>query len=165
MTQGTNVEKRILTRIAGSANSLVVHYPESRPVITGSTPQAGPVNPLTGPAPTTTVYPTDPVPILPPITVQCLWLDSFKSMGKTKNNLTVENVGWRQGTDAVARVSIKDTALDETDPFGDTIFTGAEFVEFSGQRYDVVQVEPIAASFRAPVTYHVWMKGSVKHVV
>lgn len=165
MTQGTNVEKRILQRIANSANSLTVHYPEARPVLPGSSPVDGPVNPLTGTAPTTAVYPTDPIPILPAITVQCLWLDSFKSMGKTRNNITVENVGWRQGTDAVARVSIEDTALDATDPFGDTIFTGAEFVEFSGQRYDVVQVEPIAASFRAPVTYHVWLKGTVKHVV
>ncbi len=143
MAQGTNVEKRILQRIAGSANSLTVHYPEARPVIPGSTPQAGPVNPLTGPAPTTTVYPTDPVPILPAITIQCLWLDSFKSMGKSLHNITVEKVGWRQGTDAVARVTVAAAALDATDPFGDTIFTGAEFVEFSGQRYDVIQVEPI----------------------
>lgn len=165
MPRGSNVEAQILKRIKDSVNTLTVHYPEARPVLTGNTPVTGPSSPLTGPVPTTTVYPGTPVPTSPAVTVSCLWLDSYSAMGKAANNMIVQAIGWKQGTDAVARVSIEDTALDSTVPLGDTIFTGASHVEFSGQDYDVVQIEPVASSFTVPATYHVWMKGAIKHSV
>jgi hypothetical protein len=74
----------------------------------------------------------------------------------------VENMGWVAGADAAARVKVSDAALNQSDPYGDTIFTDAEYVEFTGRRYRVLSVQPIAASFVTPYTYYVWLQGAVK---
>jgi hypothetical protein len=121
------------------------------------------VSPLTGPAPTTTVFPTAPTPVKPSVTVDCLWLDSYVSVAGTPVDAIVTGrVGWVQGATALARVAVADAALDPDNYAGDTIFTAADHVEFQGRRYKVIAVEPVAASFRLPVSYHVWLAGGNK---
>ena len=154
MAKGDNLVKRLLARIHESGLQLTVHYPEVRPVATGTTPSAtGPVSPLTGPTPSTTVFPTAVTPEKDPVTIDCLWLDSYVGVGGTAADAIITNrVGWVAGATALARVDIADAALEPDNYAGDTIFTAADHVEFQGRRYKVLAVEPVAASFRPPAT-------------
>jgi len=160
--KGDILNQRLLDRIRESDLALVVHYPVARVAATTGPGDGTPVNPLTG---TETLIPfPDPVtPAKPDVTLPCLWLDSYLAVGRTStSDWAVNRIGWVAGATAVARVAITDAALDSDMPFGDTVFTGAESVEFQGRHYRVVSVQPIGSSFRTPVTYLVWLTGAGK---
>jgi hypothetical protein len=107
---------------------------------------------------------TSPTTSAAPVTLPCLWLDSF---GNLVLSLQTERVkaglsGWYASATAMARVLVSDAALDPDDPWGDTVFTGADYVEHSGHRYQVVAVDGLGASMGPPVTYYVWLRGAAK---
>lgn len=69
-------------------------------------------------------------------------------------------VGWYAEATAVARVLVSEVAIDVTNPWGATLLDKAHHVEFAGKVYEMVQYTPIAAGFRVPVSYAVWLKGA-----
>lgn len=162
MARGDVLNRQLAQRITDSPHTLVVVYPPARPVVTGTAPTTTPLNPLTGPAPTLTVFPTAPTPERPNFSIKCLWLDSFQNATSSTSRFTVNRVGWLAGADALARVLVADAALNAAAPWQDTVFTAAEHVEFQGRRYRVVAVQPLMNSFTAPLTYHVWLTGAAK---
>jgi hypothetical protein len=159
--RGDMVADRLTAWIRASGLTLTVHYPAPRAVVptTGpvTTPVVAPVSPLTGPKPVQTVFPAAVTPAKPAVTLSCLWLDT--TVLGPKDMTRVTRLGWVEGATALARVLVADAALDAAVPTGHTVFTGAEVVEFHGMRYRVLAVEPVGASFRAPLTYHVWLTG------
>lgn len=162
--RGDNIRRSVLARIRDSGLTLSVVYPPTRPAATGASPASAPLSPFTGPVPTTVVVTTDPTPAKPSVSLKCLWLDTYGSVVQAVNadRIRTLNVGWMEGATALARVAVDDAALDPTKPLGDTVFTGAERVEFSGSRFRVLNVQPVGASFYAPYTYYVWLIGAVK---
>ena len=159
--RGDRLNAQLTARIRDSVHTVTVHYPVVRPVMAGAPPAAAPLSSLTGPAETEAVFPITGTPSAPDVTVSCLWLDSYSSRTMTPDSIGHDRVGWRAGATALARVLVSDTALT-SDPWADTIFTGAEVVEHRSHRYRVQAVEPVGASFSEPLTYHVWLTGALK---
>lgn len=162
--RGDSVRRAVLTRIKKSGQTITIVYPPTRPVAVGASPASSLVSPFTGPRPTTVVVQPDPTPAKASVTVACLWLDTYASVVQALNvdKIRALNVGWIEGATALARVSVTDAALDASKPHGDTIFTGAERVEHDGNRFRVLSVQPIGASFYPPYTYYVWLSGATK---
>lgn len=160
--RGDRLNAALVDRIRSSVHTLTVIYPVARPVMAGTPPVASaPLSPLTGPAITQVVFPTAAVPDRPSVTLRCLWLDSYTSRMVNSEPIRRNRIGWREGATAVARVLVSDAALT-SDPWGDTVFTGAEIVEHGGHRYRVDAIDAVGSSFSAPLTYHVWLFGAVK---
>lgn len=161
MARGDRLNEALARRIRDSVYEITVRYPPPRPADTDVAPADAPVSPLTGPAPVQTVFPAAPVTTADPVTVRCLWLDSYVNAG-SPTKISVNRVGWLASAQALARVLVSDTAVDPENPWGDTIFTGAEAVDFMTMRYRVLAIEPIGSSFAKPLTYHVWLTGAQK---
>lgn len=157
------LRRRLEARVRSSPHRLTVHYPAIRPVVPAApAPITAPVNPLTGPAPVQTVTPATPTPQKPAVTLTCLWLDSYGGTTNITHEYRVGRVGWLATADALARVLVADAALDVTQPWGETVFDGAEAVEFNGRRYRVLGVQPVSGSFTVPLTYYVWLAGTAR---
>jgi hypothetical protein len=158
------VKVNMEARIAGSGLTLTVVYPPARPAATGSVPGTALVNPLTGPAPATVVVAPTPVPARVTATLKCLWLAVYGSVLSAVQIDKIEKVrpGLVPGATALATVAVKDAAVDVTQPHGDTVFTGASHVEFRGERYSILSVEPVGPAFADPYVYYVWVTGSTK---
>lgn len=164
MPLGDRLNERLLARLDGSGLTITVHYPAVRPIATGSSPAVTVINPLTGPAPTTAVVDVPSTPIKAPVTLKCLWTDSMMSVRTSLNDgeIAVEQTGWLAGADAAVRVRVSEAAINTNDPYGDTVFTGCDHIEFNGHHYEVLAVKPVGPSFRVPITYYVWVKGANK---
>lgn len=164
MSMADMVNRRVVERIRSSQYSLTVHYPPARPAATGTAPGQTLLSPLTGPVVTTDVVSSDPTPSQPPVTLACLWLDMTTSVSSALGGAPMHRYawGWIEGSEAVARVTIEDAALDVNVPFGDTVFTGAAYVEFQGKRYTVLGVGVPHSGFGAPATYYVSLIGANK---
>ena len=161
MPRGDFLEGRLLARIKESSLSLSVHYPPARPAATGASPGAAPLSPLTGPRPTTSVYPGPETPSKPSKTLKCLWYPSTDFLPH-RLRFTPNGTGWAANADAFAQVMVSEAALDPDDPFGDTVFTACERVEYQGHRYRVLAVQPVSAGHRQPATMYVWLVGAQK---
>jgi len=159
--RGDRLNAQLTARIRDSVHTLTVLYPVARPVMAGTPPAAAPINPLTGPPTTQVVFPTTATPAQPSVTVPCLWLDAFSGRTMTPDMIRRTRVGWREEATALARVLVSDVALTD-DPWGNTIFTGAEVVEHAGHRYRIDSVELVGSSFGSPITYHIWLVGGAK---
>lgn len=153
----TNIHARVTKRIDESELTLTVVYPPVRPVASGTSPGTAPVNPLSGPATTEVVFPTDPTGYKASVTMPCLWLDALSS-SRTGIRSAVQT-GWLEGATAMARVLARDCAVDVTNAEAGTVFDAADHVVFNGTRYRVLQTTPIGASFGMPISYHVWLLG------
>lgn len=164
MALGDVINARLTARIDKSGLTLTVNYPPDRPIATGTAPGAEPTSPLTGPAPTQEIFPTAETPSQTSVTLKCLWLDLVGGVvaGLGKDRIAWESAGWMQDAEAVARVKVSDAALDVTDPYGDTVFTGATSVTFNLHEYRVLGVKPVGPSFCPPITYYVWLVGAAK---
>ena len=152
MPRGDAIRRGLTQRIRTANKRLTVHYPPARPPV-----GAPPLNPLGGNDPITTLAPT---PSRPPVTIPCEWFDA---MNNTQLRLPYEDanrrqVAWVQGATAMARVLMEDAALDPTKPYDTTVFTGAQYVEFEGERWDVVQTTPASSGFTPVLTYFVWLR-------
>lgn len=166
MPNPANVQRQVIRRITESPHQLTVHYPPLGPVVVGTGPTMGPLSPLTGPPPDPEVIP-DEAPALShaPVTLQCLWLDAYGNLVLAIQSEKIGlagKLGWMAGANALARVLVREAALDPDDPWGDTVFTGAERVGFRGHDYHVMAVEPLSGSMGVPVTYYVWLRGATK---
>ncbi len=164
MPTATNLKRQITRRIANSGLSLTVNYPAVRAAATGTAPGAAPAGPLTGPIVTNVVVVTDPTPSQAPVTLDCLWLSSYTSVTSSvaKDAIDYLKPAWVEGATALATVTIEDAALDATQPYGDTVFTGCSYVEHLGLRYTVLSVQPMGPSFAPPYVYYVWVTGAAK---
>lgn len=173
MPTAIHVSAGIRKRITGSGMVLTVTYPPARVPATGTSPSpTGPVNPLSGPKPVLKAVQTVTLPGKPPVTVPCLWMSlrtaAAQSMAGIEAIKKVDPLGWIEGSEALARVLVSDTALEtntETgnlDPYGRTVFTDCEAILFAGHRYRVLAVRPASAAFRVPDTYIVWLSGAAK---
>ena len=165
MPSGRHVAAGIQNRIRRSGMTLTVHYPPVRPVVTGTAPSlVPPRNPLSGTRTAPGAIQTAEVPSRAPVTIKCLWLPLRSATAQTKGGMEEiarDPVGWVEGAECLARVLVAEAALDVTDPYGDTVFKKCEVVEYAGHRYRVLAVRPVAASFRTPDTYYVWVSGAV----
>ncbi len=164
MPSAENLQRKLLKRIDESALTMTVHYAPARPSVTplGGTATA-PLNPMTGTPPTRAlVQPVPAAPDRPPVTMSCLWLDvaAARNATLTGDRIQASLGGWVELATAQARVAVRDAALDTDNPWGRTVFDGADYVEAQGRRYKVIGVEPIGASFAHPATYAVWLLGS-----
>jgi hypothetical protein len=163
MPRGASVDQRILKLIDESLITLTVTYPPPRPAASGSGATSAPISPLTGPEPSYTVVPAAVTPSKPSDTMNCLWLDMPVSVRETlsRERIGIESVGWIDQVEAVVRVKISDAAVDPTDPLGPTVFTDCMYVLCQGHQYRVLGTKPIGSSFRPPVSYYVFLTGSV----
>jgi hypothetical protein len=164
MARGDSLDRHLIARIEQSGLTLTVQYPSTRPVATGASPAPAPISPFTAPAPTTQIVQPAGTPAKSAVTLPCLWLDAYGSVAQSMSTDRIRplNVGWVAGASALARVTVKAAALDSTKPLGDTVFTGADHVEFGGGRYRILSVQPVGSSFRPPVSYYVWLVGAIK---
>jgi len=165
MAKGDLVRTRILKRIEDSPLTITVNYPPARTPVTGASPATAPSSPLTDDPETHAAIATAPTPGKPAVTLRCIWVDGFGTSVGTDSKLfglDIGATGWVAGADALARVSVVDAAVLATDPYGDTVFTDAEYVGFKTRRYRVLSVHPVGASFVEPYTYYVWLKGAAK---
>ena len=164
MPTTVQIKARITRRINASGLTLQVNYPAVRPAATGTAPGTGPISPLTGPVPTTVVLSPATVPAKASVSVACLWQQSYGSVATSARKDSINRLAsaWLEGASALASVTVKDAALDITKPYDDTIFTGAECVEFQGKKYTILSVQPIGPSFADPYVYYVWVTGAAK---
>lgn len=169
MSQASRVARlqaRVKERILASTETLTVHYPAARATVSGTAPvTTTPVSPLLAPEATPVwLAPTEAEPVKPSVTMSCLWLDSYQGLvsGLGDDRVRVSRMAWRTEAHAVARVLVEDAALDPLDPQGDTVFSGADYVEYRGHRYQVLAVDPIGASMAAPASYYVWLQGAAR---
>lgn len=161
MARGDNLNRRLLQRIDESPLVMRVIYPPVRPITVGASPATSLQSPLSGPPPST-VYPVEPTRQQAAVELKCLWYDAVSGVASalSKDQRAVNLVGWVAGAQALAQVKIADAALSEDDYLGKTVFTAAEAVEFTGHRYRVLAVQPVAAGHRVPTTYYVWLQGT-----
>lgn len=171
---GHTVEQRVLERIAASEHVLTVHYPAVITTASGSSPTpTAPLSPLTGAATALVAVGPAPTPRLPPVDLRCLWLDAHSGVSESMrvDRRSVRTLGWVQGANALARVAVsphadlgitRGAAVDPEAPYGDTVFTGCEVVEYLARRYRVISVQPMGSSFRLPATYYVWLESATK---
>lgn len=164
MARGDIIQRRLLERIRTSGLTLTVVYPPSRPALVGSTPTSAPLSPFTGPNPVQDVVDATPVPAKASVSLSCLWLDAYGSPSQSalSDQIRTLRVGWYAGATALARVAVSDAAIDPAKPLDDTVFTGADHVEFQGSKFRLVSVQPVGAGFYAPYTYYVWLVGATK---
>ena len=157
----TNINAKLTKRIEDSGLTLSVVYPAARQVVTGVAPGAAPVNPLTGSS-TPTVFPAEPIPIKPAVTLKCLWYDlpsglSLSTGDEKRDHL---QIGYVEGATALARVLVKEAAIDVDKPYGTNVFSDAEEVNYQGLKFEIVQVTPMGSGRGLPISYHCWLKGT-----
>lgn len=161
MTAISNLNSKLIKRIEDSGLTLSVVYPAARQVVTGVAPGAAPINPLTGSS-TPTVFPAQAIPSKPAVTLKCLWYDlpSGLSLATGDEKRDHISIGVVEGATALARVLVKEAATDKAKPYGITVFSDAEEVNYQGLRFEIIQVTPMGSGRGLPVSYHCWLKGT-----
>ena len=157
----------VTARILASAHQLAIVYPAVRTVATGVAPGPAPTSPLIPQEPASTVLTPDPTGYLPSVTMPCLWFDMATgtelSDMPSHEKRTFEQLGWTEAASALARVLVSDAALNTSNPYAGTRFDKADHVEHNNQRFYVLQVIPISASFNLPESYYVWLSSTKQH--
>lgn len=153
MARGGFIKTGLVQRIQSSPLTLVVVYP---PAVTAQTTVVDPFK-----QPELAALTTAPTRTATNRQIRCLWHDRpTDADNPVPNRATPLAVGWYEEATALARVLVADAALDPESPRAGSHFDHAEYVEFQGMRYDVLNVTPVAAGFSHPATFAVWLRGA-----
>lgn len=153
---------KILARIEESEYELTVHYPAVRPVPSGVAPIQAPVSPMIPfKAPPVISQPVEEAdPVRPPVTMKCLYVDGAGLYQLRQQRVQVSEQVWGREIKALARVNAADVELDGNQ----TVFEGASHVMIGTERFVVLGLSKVAASWSRKGTYYVYLTGAAKAI-
>jgi hypothetical protein len=157
---GSHINARIRDRILRSDFSLTVYYAEVRPKPTGTAPvNINNVSLLLPTALPTATPEEPPEPVLPSVTMPCLFTDAHQLTDLRQKRFGAGNGLWTREATALVRVLAEDAELLS----GGLVFDGCKGVEIGGRRYKVMEAVRVAVSSELGGTYYVYLSGSVKN--